>query len=113
MPTGVPLLYLYMLLNNVHITVCIHSSCPCGHQFSIEHDLSCPMGGFPAIPVIRHNEVRDITASLLTEVWPDVSIQSHLQPLTEELLQYCTANVKDNARLDIAFVGRMVRESIF
>ena len=62
---------------------------------------------------LHHNEVRDITASLLTEVWPDVSIQSHLQPLTEELLQYCTANVKDNARLDIVFVGRMVRESIF
>ena len=80
----------------------IPSSCPCGHQLSIEHALSCPMGRFPTI---CHNEVRDITASLLTEVCHDVSIEPHLQPLTEELLQYRTANVKDDARLDTAANG--------
>ena len=41
------------------------SKCACGNNFSVEHALSCAKGGFPTI---RHNEIRDITASLLTEV---------------------------------------------
>ena len=32
-------------------------------MFSIAHSLSCPKGGFPSI---RHNEIRDLTANLLT-----------------------------------------------
>ncbi len=36
------------------------TSCACGTNFSVEHALSCPMGGFPTI---RHNEVRDLTAT--------------------------------------------------
>ena len=32
---------------------------------AMEHILSCPKGGFPSI---RHNEIRDITATLLSEV---------------------------------------------
>ncbi len=52
------------------------SFCSCGHTFSIDHALSCPTGGFPSI---RHNEVRDITASLLSEVCHNVSIEPHLQ----------------------------------
>ena len=47
---------------------------------SVEHALSCARGGFPSI---RHNEIRDITASLLTEVCHDVSVEPHLQPSTE------------------------------
>ena len=42
------------------------SHCNCGHVFSIDHVLSYPMGGFPSI---RHNEVRDVTASMLSEVF--------------------------------------------
>ncbi len=41
------------------------TTCECGTRFSVEHALSCPRGAFP---IIRHNEVRDLTASLLTEV---------------------------------------------
>ena len=41
------------------------SRCGCGEKFTIEHAMSCPKGGFPSI---RHNEVRDLTATLLTEV---------------------------------------------
>ncbi len=40
----------------------IPTNCVCGHLFSVQHALSCPRGGFPSI---RHNELRDITASLL------------------------------------------------
>ncbi len=37
-----------------------------------------PKGGFP---IIRHNEVRDITADLLTEICHDVEIKPTLQPV--------------------------------
>ncbi len=39
--------------------------CGCGAKFSVEHILSCPKDGFPSL---RHNEIRDLTANLLTEV---------------------------------------------
>ena len=41
------------------------SHCTCGKPFSVGHALTCKTGGFPAV---RHNEVRDIMATLLTEV---------------------------------------------
>ena len=41
------------------------SHCLCGKPFNVEHALSCPTSGFP---IIRHNEIRDLTASLMTEV---------------------------------------------
>ena len=47
----------------------------CGSKFSIEHALSCPKGGFPSI---RHNEVRDLTATLLTDVCHDVKVEPDL-----------------------------------
>ena len=39
-------------------------TCNCGAQFTVNHAMICHMGGFPTI---RHNEIRDLTASLLTE----------------------------------------------
>ena len=78
------------------------TSCACGHSFTIEHALSCPKGGFPSL---RHNEVRDLTANLLSEVCNNVVTEPHLQPLSGETLQYKTANRDDNARLDIAANG--------
>ncbi len=41
------------------------SNCTCGVSFTVKHALSCPRGGFP---ILRHNELSDVTASLLTEV---------------------------------------------
>ena len=78
------------------------SHCSCGHAFNIAHALSCPTGGYPSI---RHNEVRDITASLLTEVCHSVSIEPHLQPITGESMSHRTANTDDQSRLDIAASG--------
>jgi hypothetical protein len=77
-------------------------SCVCGHNFTIDHILSCPRGGFPSI---RHNEIRDITASLLTEVCSNVTIEPHLQPLTGENLTMRSAISEPDARLDIAANG--------
>ena len=33
----------------------------CGMSFSVDHAMTCNLGGFPTI---RHNEIRDLTASL-------------------------------------------------
>ena len=78
------------------------STCQCGRNFSLDHILSCPKGGFPTI---RHNEIRDITSSLLSEVCSNVVIEPHLQPLTGEQLTMRSANTDPNARLDIAANG--------
>ena len=75
------------------------STCGCGAKFSVEHALSCPKGGFPSI---RHNEIRDLTANLLTEVCNDVCIEPELQPITGESLTGASSNVQDGVRLDIA-----------
>ena len=46
------------------------SNCVCGKQFSVEHALCCPCGG---IPTILHNELRDMTDGLLTELCHSVA----------------------------------------
>ena len=68
----------------------------------MEHALSCPKGAFPTI---RHNEIRDLTANLLTEVCHDVLVEPDLQPITREALSGATSNTQDGARLDIAANG--------
>ena len=78
------------------------SHCSCGQPFSVEHALTCKTGGFPAV---RHNEVRDITATLLTEVCHGVTTEPHLQPLSGESLSHRSANTQDGARLDVAMYG--------
>ena len=77
-------------------------SCVCGSPFTVDHVLSCPRGGFPTL---RHNEIRDVTANLLTEVCHDVRIEPDLQPLTCEVMRSQSANTTDGARLDIAVNG--------
>ena len=77
-------------------------NCACGTHFSVEHVLSCPKGGYPSI---RHNEIRDLTAALLSEVCHNVSTEPHLQPITGEVMSGLSANIQDGARLDIAADG--------
>ena len=89
------------------------SHCICGQQFTVEHALSCSRGGFPSI---RHNEVRDIAAGLLTEVCHGVGTEPCLQPVTDERLTHRTANREDGARLDIVaerFWGRDRQRAFF
>ena len=78
------------------------SNCSCGHSFTIQHALSCPKGGYPSI---RHNELRDLTASLLTETCQDVAVEPSIQPETTERLIGASANTQDGARSDIVASG--------
>ena len=76
--------------------------CECGNRMSVEHALSCAKGGFT---IIRHNEICDLTATLLTEVCSEVSIEPELQPVMPQQLTGATANAQDGARLDISANG--------
>ena len=76
--------------------------CACGKSFSVEHTHSCNRGG---LPTFRHNDIRDITASLLTEVCSNISVEPILQELSGEVLSGGFANREGNARVDIAVDG--------
>ena len=81
------------------------SHCICGQHFTVEHAPISTRGGFPSI---RHNDLRDMMAVFLIEVW-HVGIEPPLQPLTGEHLTLGVANRKDGAHLDISadnFWGR-------
>ena len=55
------------------------STCHCGISFSVDHAMVCSYGGFP---IIHHNEVCDLTATLLTEVCHNVATKPSLQPIS-------------------------------
>ena len=60
------------------------SQCICGKPFNTDHALNCPIGGFL---IACHNEVRDLLASLITEVCSDVAVEPALQPIRGETFQ--------------------------
>ena len=89
------------------------SHCACGSNFTVEHAFSCSCGGFPTL---RHNDIRDITASMLTEVCHNVRVEPELQPLSGEQMKYKTANVEEGARLDVranGFWGSLHQSAFF
>ena len=65
------------------------TSCVCGSRFSVEHALSCSRGAFP---IIRHYEIRDLTASVLTDICQD------LRKLNCEVLRLLNASEKPTKR---------------
>ena len=71
------------------------SNCVFGKSNTIEHALSCPNGAFPTI---RHNDIRDLMAELMSEVCHDVSKEPSLQA---ESLSLHTCNLDNGAWLDI------------
>ena len=76
-------------------------SCECGSKFTIDHALSCKKGGFISL---RHNILRNITSSLLTEICKDVCVEPMLQPITGETLS-TPSNISNEARSDISARG--------
>ena len=74
----------------------------CGVSFGLQHALSCKKGGFVTI---RHNQVRNITATLLNEIYNDVQIEPRLQSFSGEYFHAKTANKHEDARLGISARG--------
>ena len=66
------------------------------------HSRTCLKGGYPSI---RHNEIRDFSANLLSEVCHNVSIEPHLQPITGEILSGVSATRKTSSRW---FLGKPI-----
>ena len=75
----------------------------CGAPFVVQHAQSCAKGGFPSVWL--NEQIRDLTAILLTEVYNDVCIELQLWPVTDEELMWSTANSQAGARLDITANG--------
>ena len=76
----------------------IAKKCICGESNTIDHCLMCKRGGFVSM---RHNSLRDTTATLLSDVCKDVRIEPPLLPLSGEDLP-ASSNRADEARLDIS-----------
>ena len=78
------------------------SHCVCGSSFNTDHALTCRTGGFPSV---HHNNLRDFTANLLTEVCHNVCINPPVQALTGKLLSHDSSHSEDGARLDVSAQG--------
>ena len=83
----------------------IPTSCECGCRFDIQHAFSCPKGGFV---ITRHNEIRDITAELLTEICKNVTVEPALTPLTGETFP-ASAITSSHARADVSARGFWIK----
>ena len=79
------------------------TTCACGSPFTIQHNKK---GGFINI---RHNDLRDLTAKLLSEVCHDVEVEPSLLPLTGERMDLRTAIETNDARVDIRARGFWMR----
>ena len=77
-------------------------SAVCGSVFSVDHAMTCSHGG---LIIIRHNDIRDITANWLSEVCRNVESEPPLLPLTGDNIVSLSANRRDDARADIHATG--------
>ena len=78
------------------------TSCPCGSKFDIQHSMKYRKDGFL---YIRHNDLRDLTANMMSEVCEDTKTKSRLTPLSGEELRGRTSNNSNEARVDIRSRG--------
>ena len=68
----------------------------------VSHALSCKKGGFISQ---LHNELRDLTANILSKVCTYATIEPSLNELTGETLIYRSANTAADERLDVSARG--------
>ena len=68
------------------------TECVCGTSFTVEHVFTCSHGGYSTI---HHNEIRDLTAQLMSEVCPNVATEPTLQPvpMNDSFIALQTLNV--------------------
>ena len=87
---------------------CVHV----GEKIEPEHMMTCRQGGYLSL---RHNKLRDLTASMMAEVFDDVQTEPKLQPVTDECLLN-SANRSEEARLHVrvrGFWGTGMQEAFF
>lgn len=87
--------------------------CVCGESFTVAHSLMCVYGGYVNQ---RHNDIRDLSASLLKDVCPNVCTEPLLQPLSGESFRLRSTSTDEGARLDISadgFWGHRYRRVFF
>ena len=78
-------------------------SCACGKVNTIEHCLSCALGGYV---YMRHNNIRDLTANILLEAGcKDVEVEPQLLPISGETFNYRSTITENSARLDVSARG--------
>ena len=76
--------------------------CGCGKENDINHSMTCLKGGYVHL---RHNQVRDLEAKLLSEVCHDIVTEPVLLPLSGEEFRLASVNRADSARLDVSARG--------
>ena len=74
--------------------------CGCGAKNDLDHILNCKVGGYVTM---RHNNLRDVEASLLREVCKDVRVEPDLLPIGQSGTKSKKTAAK--ARLDVSAVG--------
>ena len=78
------------------------ATCACGKANNVQHALSCMKG---SLPIHRHNDIRDLTASLMEEVSTSTETEPALHPLSAEMMHGLSANIQDDSRVDIRCRG--------
>ena len=78
------------------------TKCPCDASFSVTHALNCHRGGFVNA---RHDQIRNFECTLLKSVLHDVECEPHLHPVVNREGYQQSANLDDDARLDIRARG--------
>ena len=73
----------------------IPTSCLCDSKFNIQHSMSYKKGG---IICIRHNDLQEQAANILSEVSKDTEAEAKLKPLSGEELQDRTSNNSNKER---------------
>ena len=54
------------------------TTCPCGSKYDFQHSMSCKKVGLISI---RHNDIRDLIATILREVCNDIEVESKVSTI--------------------------------
>ena len=63
--------------------------CSCGQKYNVTHALNCKKGGFVTM---RHNNLRDFEADMLSKIVNDVETEPQLQQVTGEIIEGLSRN---------------------
>ena len=78
------------------------TSCLCGYKFDIQLNMSYKKASFI---YKRHNNLRNLTANMMSEVCKDTEVEPKLTPLSGEELHSRTSSSSNEARVDIRTRG--------